>query len=360
METRIFHWASGTGQGRVRRVTPWRRNGLTHFLTILPGRLAVLADLIMRPILLAGLSASVATGFITACGGADASSRMSAGPTGFDGGAAMAYVRKQVEFGARVPGTAAHRAAGDWLVAELRQRAETVLVQEWIHTTADGQKLPMRNIVARFRPAEGRRVLYVAHWDSRPISDRALDPAQVALPVPGANDGASGVAILLGVADALKKRSPPTGVDLLFVDGEDWGNFDTNTDVLIGAYHFAEHLPDPGYAPLFGVLFDMVGDEHPVFEQELNSVRGAPEVVQRVWTTAQRLGHGAVFTNRQGIAITDDHVPLLAKGLRVINVIDLDYPWHHTPEDTADKVSQATLQLVGDVALTVLRELPEK
>ena len=321
----------------------------------------MLTDLLIRPVFVAGLAALLATSGPAACGGADASSRLTTQTaSGFDGAAALDYVRQQVAFGARVPGTPAHRAAGDWLVAEMRKRADTVIVQEWTHTTADGKRLPMRNILARFRPSESQRVLYLAHWDSRPISDRATDPAQASLPVPGANDGGSGVAILLGVADALKRESPATGVDLLFVDGEDWGNFDTNTDVLIGAHYFAEHLPEPGYAPLFGVLFDMVGDEHPVFEQELNSIRGAPEVVQRVWSTAQRLGHGAVFTNREGIAINDDHVPLLAKGLRVIDVIDLDYPWHHTPEDTLDKVSQKTLQLVGDVALTVLRDLGEK
>jgi glutaminyl-peptide cyclotransferase len=300
-----------------------------------------------------------------ACGGADASARAGAGGSAsadraatseFDGAAALEYVRRQVAFGARVPGTAPHRAAGDWLVAELRKRADTVLVQEWTHTTVEGTRLPMRNIVARFRPADPRRVLYLAHWDSRPTADNEPDPVKAALPVPGANDGGSGVAILLGVADALHERSPSVGVDLLFVDGEDWGSFDTNIDVLIGSRYFATHLPEEGYAPLLGVLWDMVGDSVPVFEQEANSVQAAPEVVQRVWTTAQRLGHGAVFTNRQGLAITDDHLPLIEKGLRVIDVIDLDYAWHHTTEDTADKVSRATLQLVGDVALAVIRD----
>ena len=316
---------------------------------------------VMPTLLLAAFSLAVA------CGGADASARDGAGAdpasavsasaaTEFDGAAAMGYVRAQVAFGARVPGTAPHRAAGDWLVAELRKRADTVLVQEWTHTTADGQRLPMRNILARFRPADARRVLYLAHWDSRPRSDNESDPAKAALPVPGANDGGSGVAILLGVADALRKRPASVGVDLLFVDGEDWGSFDTNTDVLIGSRYFAAHLPTEGYAPLLGVLWDMVGDSVPVFEQEAHSVQAAPEVVQRVWTTAQRLGHGAAFSNRQGLAITDDHLPLIEKGLRVINVIDLDYAWHHTTEDTPDKVSRATLQLVGDVAITVLRE----
>jgi hypothetical protein len=312
---------------------------------------------IPRPLWLA-LALSTAS-----CGGADAADRArgggagSATPTGFDGAAALGYVRRQVEFGPRIPGTAAHRAAGDWLVAQLRTRADTVIVQEWTHTTADGKRLPMRNILARFRPGESRRVLYLAHWDSRPNADRELDPAKVALGVPGANDGGSGVAILLGVADVLKRVPSMTGVDLLFVDGEDWGSFDTNTDVLIGSRHFAANLPAPNYAPLFGVLFDMVGDADPKFEQESHSIRGAPEVVQRVWSTAQRMGHGAVFSNREYGPITDDHVPLIEKGLRVIDVIDLDFAWHHTTEDTVDKVSPGTLQLVGDVAVTLIRDL---
>ena len=299
---------------------------------------------------------------VAACGGerADAAGREAAA-TGaaseFDGAAALEAVQAQVAFGARVPGTEAHARAADWLEDELRRRADTVIVQRWTHTTADGRSLPMRNILARFRPTEARRVLYLAHWDSRPVADSDPDPAKRRAPVLGANDGGSGVAILLGVAEALARRAPEVGVDLLLVDGEDYGDFETNTDVLIGSRYFAERLPEPGYAPLFGVLWDMVGDEAPVFEQEAHSVRGAPEVVQRVWSTAQRLGHGAVFTNRSGLAITDDHVPLLAKGLRVIDVIDLDYPWHHTVADTPDRVSQQTLQLVGDVAVALIREL---
>lgn len=315
----------------------------------------------LRALLTPALLAVAVAGFSASCGGGDASARpdaAAAAPTGFDGAVALEYVRRQVAFGPRIPGSAGHRAMGEWLVTELRRRADTVLVQEWTHTTADGQRLPMRNVLARFRPQEVRRVLYLAHWDTRPISDKAVDPARRAEPVPGANDGGSGVAILLGVADVLQRTPPGVGVDLLFVDGEDYGSFDTMTDVLIGSTWFADHLPDSSYQPLLGVLWDMVGDEDPVFEQEGNSLQGAPEVIQRVWSTAQRLGHGAVFTNRQGLAISDDHLPLLAKGLRVIDVIDLDYPWHHTPDDTPDKVSQRTLQIVGDVAVTVIRDLP--
>lgn len=278
--------------------------------------------------------------------------------TGFDAAAALRAVESQVAFGPRVPGTPAHQRAGDWLEAALRRHADTVVVQRWTHRTVDGRTLPLRNIIARFRPAASRRVLYLAHWDSRPIADSDPDPAMRRDAVPGANDGGSGVAILLGVAAVLAAEMPADlGVDLVLVDGEDFGDFETDTDVLLGSRYFAAHLPDPDYAPLFGVLWDMVGDTNPVFEQEAHSVRGAPEVVQRVWSTAQRMGHGAVFTNRSGLPITDDHVPLLAKGLRVIDVIDLDYPWHHTVADTPDKVSVQTLQLVGDVAVTLLRDL---
>jgi len=294
-----------------------------------------------------------------ACGGADAAARDGSAPAGvseFDAAAALGYVQTQVAFGPRVPGSPGHKAMGDWLVAELRLRADTVIVQEWTHTTAEGARLPMRNVLARFRPTEARRVLYLAHWDTRPRADKETDPALAAQPVPGANDGGSGVAILFGVADALKKSPPAVGVDLLFVDGEDYGSFDTGVDVLIGSKYFAEHLPNADYQPMMGVLWDMVGDENPVFEQESYSVQAAPEVVQRVWSTAQRLGHGAVFSNRAGLAITDDHVPLNAAGLRVIDVIDLDYPWHHTTGDTVDKVSAKTLGIVGAVAMALIRD----
>lgn len=274
---------------------------------------------------------------------------LAAGP--FDGERALGYVREQLAFGPRVPGTEGHRAAGDWIERLARERADTVIVQQWTHTTADGAALPMRNIFARFRPAAAERVLYVAHWDTRPRSERASDSTRRALPVPGANDGGSGVAVLLELAALLKKTPPAVGVDLLFVDGEDYGTFGPpDVDVLIGAKYFAEHLPDPDYRPLFGVLWDMVGDRDLRFEQEANSVQQAPEVVSRVWEVARQLGHGATFTNVPGLAITDDHLPLLQVGLRVIDVIDLDYPWHHTPDDTIDKVSAASLKIVGDVA----------
>src|SRR5215207_11394785 len=135
--------------------------------------------------------------------------------TAFDGQAALGHVKTQLDFGPRIPGSEGHRRTGAWIVAEMRKRADTVIVQEWTHVTAAGKSLPMRNIIARFRPAETARVLYLTHWDTRPTSDEATDPAQRQLPVPGANDGASGVALFLGIGDALRKTPPEFGVDLL-------------------------------------------------------------------------------------------------------------------------------------------------
>jgi glutaminyl-peptide cyclotransferase len=277
-------------------------------------------------------------------------------PGKFDGESALGYAKAQLDFGTRVPGTPAAQKAGDWIVSQMRQRADSVTVQSWTQTLSDGRQLPLRNILARFRPELPNRVLYVTHWDTRPVSDQAEDPAQRKLPMPGANDGASGVGLFIALGDALKKRPPATGVDLLFVDGEDYGNFDTMQDVLMGSTYFASHLPSPTYRPLFGVLWDMIGDKDLLIKQEVNSVVQAPEVVRKVWDQAKELGHDDVFVEQETpYAITDDHVPLLKAGLRVIDVIDLEYPYHHRPSDTIDKISAKSLSIVGDVAEALLR-----
>lgn len=270
----------------------------------------------------------------------------------FDGEAARQYVVRQVEFGPRIPGTPGHAAMASWLEAELRTRADEVVVQRWTHRSAGGADLPMVNLVARFRPELADRILYLAHWDTRPVAD-APGSSDPEAPVPGANDGGSGVAILLGVADVLHRAPPEVGVDLLFVDGEDYGDFGTDTDVLIGSRYYAQH-PVPGPRPRFAVLFDMVGHANPRFEKEGNSVMAAPEIVDLVWGVAAELGHGQVFVPQVGIAITDDHVPLQRVGIAAIDIIEIYRHWH-TPEDTPDKISAHTLQIVGDVATAVIR-----
>lgn len=273
----------------------------------------------------------------------------------FDGAEAMRRVEHQVAAGPRVPGTAAHRAIGDWIEAELRRRADTVEVQRFTHRTVGGDTLPLRNVIARFRPGDPNRVLLLAHWDTKPHAVLDPVPANRTQPVPGANDGASGVAVLLGVADELRQLPPSVGVDLLFVDGEDYGSFEGDApDNLLGSRYFATHLP-PGYRPLFAVVFDMVGDRDQQFEQEGYSLDGAPEVVERVWSTAESIGLGRIFRPRRGQPLSDDHVPLLQAGIRAIDVIDFEYPYWHTTADTPDKLSAESLANVGKLALALVR-----
>jgi Zn-dependent M28 family amino/carboxypeptidase len=292
---------------------------------------------------------------VAACGGG-----VAAGQREFDGEAALGYVATQVGFGPRVPNTDGHRGMGDWLEAELRRRADSVTVQAFTHVTVDGDTLQLRNFIARFRPEVTDRIVYLAHWDTRPVADRAADPADRDQPIAGANDGASGVAVLLGVADALKLNPPAYGVDLVFVDGEDYGQWSgDNRDVLIGSRYYAQSLV-PSEHPLFAVVWDMVGDRDLEIFQEYNSAARAPEVVERVWTRAAELGYGRVFRGTVGPTLLDDHVPLLQVGVRAIDVIDFDYggsdrPYWHTLEDTLDKVSAQSLKIVGDVAVALLR-----
>ena len=293
--------------------------------------------------------------------------------TSFDGESALGYVKTQVGFGPRAPGTPGHRRTAEWIASEMRKRADTVIVQSWTHRTAKGDTLPLRNIFARINPQAQQRVLYIAHWDTRPTADQDANLGNKRLPILGANDGASGVALLMGIADALKKTKPIYGVDLLFVDGEDYGDFstwiDTATapDVLIGSTYFVNHLPSPDYKPIFGVLWDMIGDRELQIYQEGNSVDGAPEVVSRVWQTAADLGYRKYFIQANKGPITDDHLPFLKKGFRVIDVLDIDYcstglgcegdqarNYHHTMQDTFDKVSAKSLQIVGDVAIALV------
>jgi len=275
----------------------------------------------------------------------------------FDGQAALAYARTQTEFGPRVPGTPGHQQMAQWLDSLLRTRSDTVVVQRWTHRTEDGDSLPMVNFIARFNPAATQRLLFVAHWDTRPRAD-ADSGASVHQPISGANDGASGVAVLIGMADALVKTPPAIGVDLLFVDGEDYGSFEGDqADVLIGAKYYAAHQL-PGPKPKFAVLLDMVGGRATQFQKEGYSVVAAPDAVDLVWDTAERMGYGNVFLPENGGSVTDDHIPLQKAGIRAIDVIPeipAGYPPWHTLGDTIDKLSAETLKAVGDVMLAVVR-----
>jgi glutaminyl-peptide cyclotransferase len=275
-------------------------------------------------------------------------------PREFDGQAAFGYIEKQIGWGPRIPGTKAHQQMAAWLDSLLRQRADTLVVQRWNHVTVNGKTLPLQNFLARFNPSAQKRLLFLAHWDSRPRADSPLSRDSTK-PVLGANDGGSGVALLLGVADVLKRNPPAVGVDLLFVDGEDYGDFTkAPEDVLIGSRYYGTHQA-VGSKPLYAVLFDLIADKDLQIYQEGNSLVGAPEVVELVWNTAKDLGYGGYFIASPRHTLIDDHLELQKAGIRAIDVVDFDYPAWHTPYDTIDKVSPASLQVVGDVAMALVR-----
>ena len=285
-----------------------------------------------------------------ACGDSDGVSGPTPGRPSFDGEAALALVREQVAFGPRVPGSEGHARQLAWMVSRLDTLAAEVAVDTFTHRTAAGETLTLYNVLARFRPEATRRILLLAHWDTRPRSDASADPALRDTPVPGANDGASGTAVLLVLAELLSRDPPPMGVDLLFTDGEDYGP--GVDDMLLGARRYASMLPDEG-RPVYGLLLDMVGDADASFPPEELSVQRANVVVLKVQRVAERLGYQSYFPSRVGPRLVDDHVPLLDAGLPTANLVDFSYgpgnSYWHTPEDTPDRLSAATLELVGEV-----------
>ena len=277
----------------------------------------------------------------------------------FDGARALEYVQLQVSAGPRVPGTAGHKLVGDRIVEEMRKNADTVIEQTWTHVTAKGDSLPLRNIFAQFNRAATKRILYVTHWDTKPFATSSFAKADTIKPVPGANDGASGVALLLVLAEALKAAPPDVGVDFLFTDGEDYGTFNPDVDVLIGAKYYAEHvLPEPSYRPEFAVLWDMIGDRDLNILREARSEAAARDLNDKIWKMAKALGYERHFLNAI-MDVNDDHVPLIAKGFKIVDVIDLDYgpgnSYHHSTQDTPDKVSAESLTAIGRLALALIR-----
>ncbi|MGQ0815497.1 MAG: M28 family peptidase [Gemmatimonadota bacterium] len=266
---------------------------------------------------------------------------------------AYQHIRTQVAFGPRVPNTDGHRKQLEWMLAYLRERADTVTTQSWTQNTTMGAQLALTNVFARFNPSAADRVLLLAHWDTRPTADEDGDESKRGEPISGANDGASGTALLLEIANVLSKHEPPIGVDLLFVDGEDYAP----NNMYLGAKYFAANLPS-GYRPLYGILVDMIADQNPAYPIESNSKEMAPEVVDRVWRTAEELGLGNHFRRSSQGAIEDDHMPLNRAGIRTINIIDFDYgpgnSYWHTSADVLENTSPRGLGVVGTVLLELI------
>ncbi len=277
----------------------------------------------------------------------------------FNAQRSFADLERQVDFGPRVPGSEAHAACALWLEGELKKNADRVVVQSFTHKDKHtGKSVPMKNIVASFNTRPGiKRIMLAAHWDSRPRADQDKLEKQH-LPIPGANDGASGVAVLLEIARALKQQPPAFGIDIVLFDGEDWGREGELDEYFLGARYFAANMGK--YRPVYGILLDMVGDARLSLPVEYNSWRIAPHVVNKVWDTAARLGYTA-FEKRSGPAVSDDHIPMIEAGIPFIDIIDFAYPdenhaYWHTLQDTPDKCSPQSLKTVGQVLLHVLYE----
>ncbi|MGA0557071.1 M28 family peptidase [Larkinella sp. VNQ87] len=287
----------------------------------------------------------------------------------FSGDSAYAYVAKQVAFGPRVPNTDAHRRCGDYLIATLKSLGCEVTVQEFTATTYDNLKLNARNIIGSINPQASKRILLASHWDSRPFADQDSTAMAKTKPVMGANDGASGVGVLLEMARTIQQAGvkPDVGIDFIFFDAEDWGNSEVARDeyggFCLGSQHWAANKHKPGYTAYYGVLLDMVGAKGATFLKEGNSMQYAPTIVNKVWETASQLGYNQYFvdTGQSGPAITDDHLPVnrVAK-IPMIDIIHLNVSsgsffedWH-TTGDRLDNIDPNTLKAVGQVLLQTL------
>jgi glutaminyl-peptide cyclotransferase len=273
----------------------------------------------------------------------------------FSGAKAFALLEKQCAFGPRVPGTAGHAKCLDFMTAELKACTPSVVTQHFQGFMAvSKRRADMTNVIASFRPELKNRLMLCCHWDSRARADRDPIPANRTRPVPGANDGASGVAVLLHIAAVLKTALPPVGVDLVFFDGEDGGIENDLSTWCLGSRHFASVWPKAS-APRYAVLLDMIGDRDLFLPVETNSRRYASGVVDLVWGTASRLGLPA-FSSSDGYEVVDDHLELIKVGIPAVDIIDLDYPHWHTAQDTPDKCSPGSLQAVGTLVLHLIYE----
>lgn len=275
----------------------------------------------------------------------------------FDGSSALKYLEKQCEFGPRNPGSEGAKKCLAFFESELGKYADKVVLQDFPFYDAKLKKnYILTNVIASFNLNAGQRIFFAAHWDTRPMADMDPDPAQRNNPILGANDGASGVAVLLEMARNLAQQKPGIGVDLILFDGEDYGEEGHLEYYFLGSRHFASMARN--YRPKFGILLDMVGDAELSLPYERFSADFLPHIVEKVWVTAESLGEFA-FERRPGHYVNDDHKILIESGIPCINVIDFEYPdashrYWHTHEDTPDKCSAASLESVGRVMMNII------
>lgn len=294
----------------------------------------------------------------------------------FNADTAFAFVKAQCDFGPRAMNTAGHERCLDWIVAKFKQYGCEVKTQKADLKGFDGTILKATNIMASYNPAATTRIMFCAHWDSRPWADNDPDSTNWRKPILAANDAASGVAVMLELARLLSEADkaganspkPTIGIDFVCFDAEDWGVpqwsdvADSGDSWALGAQHFAANLPQ-GYAPRYGILLDMVGGQGARFYREGMSMQYAPEIVKKVWGAACSAGYGSYFPQSDGGMITDDHIPLnqVAK-IPCIDIIPY-YPdcaqssfgptWH-TLADNLEHIDKSTLKAVGQTMVQVI------
>lgn len=282
----------------------------------------------------------------------------------FNADSAYRNVKTQVDFGPRVPGMEGHDKCAKYLVSELkRYGVDTVIEQKTTVTAFNGDKLPINNIMGQINKGAVTRVLLLAHWDTRPWADAEKDKSKHTTPILGANDGGSGVGVLLEIARCLQEKKPMIGVDILFVDAEDYGNSGDNEDTwCLGTQYWIKNLPySPSRMPQYGILLDMVGGKDAKFHREYVSQYVAPSIVDKVWTTAVASGYGDVFVNELGGSIVDDHVYVNQGGIPCIDIIETLNPqtmsfnptWH-TLDDNMSNIDRQSLKAVGQTVLNVI------
>ncbi len=284
----------------------------------------------------------------------------------FNSDSAYAFVQQQVAFGPRVPGTTAHASCADYLVTKLKSYKGSVFVQTGKVKTYDGKIFDLKNIIAAFNPTATQRIMLTAHWDTRPFSDQ--DAKQAKKTFDGANDGGSGVAVLLEIARQLNQQQPTVGVDIVLWDLEDYGQPDNSTlpemkdSYCLGSQYWAKNPPVKGYSPLYCINLDMVGGAGATFTMEGISMSYASSVTQKVWDVANQIGYSSYFPYKKTNPITDDHyyVNILAK-IPAIDIIEYDETtpsnfnkhWH-TQQDNVQNIDKNTLKAVGQTLLEVL------
>ena len=291
----------------------------------------------------------------------------------FNGDSAYYFVKKQCDFGPRVPGTVAHQECAEWIVETLKGYSDTVFVQDFKTRIYDGKGIDGKNIIASFNPNAKKRIIVAAHWDSRPYADHDSDEKNWNNPIDGANDGASGCGIMMEMARVMKnhRTSDNIGIDLIFFDLEDygapkWADASLHDDLAwgLGSQYWSKKPHVSGYSAYYGILLDMVGASNPRFPKEYYSQRDAAWVLNKVWRTAREMGYDEYFVNEIGDPINDDHIYMNHyAGIPTIDIIHLTgdedrtssfYPHWHTINDNIEQIDRKTLQMVGNVVMKVV------